>query len=318
MTTREIGGYFGLERFSGQEYHHGLIGVNSGRNALLYILKARKYRKLYIPRFLCDTVTELCKREGYDYEEYAVTAEFLPAFDRQPGPGEAVYIVNFYGQISDGQLLEMKARWGNVIFDNVQDFFRRSLPGIDTVYSCRKFFGVPDGGYVACDVPGLKLETDSSRDRMRHLLGRFEVSGSAFYGDFQANDEAFYDLPLGKMSPITQNILRGVDYNAVRAARNRNYAQLDAALGARNRLGLTAPEGPYCYPFCCKNGMEVKRALAARKIYVPTLWPNVLAHPEATALERDYAENILPLPCDQRYGGEDMKRIVEAIAECLA
>ena len=57
--------------------------------------------------------------------------------------------------------------------------------------------------------------------------------------------------------------------------------------------------------------MPIKKKLAAQKIYVPTLWPNVLDM-EGT-MEKDYAENILPLPCDQRYTAEDMTRIIDAI-----
>lgn len=313
---KEIGGYFGLECFGGREYHEELTGVNSGRNALLYILKVRQYHKLYIPRFLCDSVCQLCRREGYAFEEYPIGADFLPVFDRDLQPGEALYVVNFYGQIGNDQALRMKKRWGNLIFDNVQDFYRKPAPGVDTVYSCRKFFGVPDGGYVACDGPALTLEPDSSRDRMTHILGRFEETGSAFYGQFQKNDELFYELPLREMSPLTRNLLRAVDYDAVRCTRNENYAMLHAALGDCNGLQLTAPDGPYCYPFYCKGGMDIKRALAAEKIYVATLWPNVRIH-EGT-LEKDYAENILPLPCDQRYTKEDMKRIAEKVAACLA
>lgn len=307
---KEIGGYFGLEQFPSKPYHSGLAAVNSGRNALLYIVKVRGYEKLYIPRFLCDTVAELCKREGIAYEEYGISPEFLPVFDGAPGPREAVYIVNFYGQLSNDMLLEMQTRWGNVIVDNVQDFFRKPLAGVDTVYSCRKFFGVPDGGYAACDGADLPLEADFSRDRMTHILGRFEDCGSGFYRDFQENDYLFYSRPLRRMSRLTQNILGAVDYEAVRRARNANYAQLAQALDPYNRLVLTPPDGPYCYPFYCKNGMSIKKRLAEEKIYVPTLWPNVPGHPAVTELEIDYAENILPLPCDQRYGVEDMTRIL--------
>jgi len=222
--------------------------------------------------------------------------------------------VNFYGQITDAQVLEWKAKYNRVIVDNVQDFFRKPLAGVDTVYSCRKFFGVPDGGYAAC-AGILPLEKDASRDRMTHILGRLEVSGSAYYSHFQQNDESFYDLPLLEMSPTTCNILRAVDYDTVRKKRNRNYAVLASVLDQKNRLVLRQPDGPYCYPYYCENGMAVKRALAQKKIYVPTLWPNVLE--QGSALEKDYAENILPLPVDQRYGEEDMKRIVEELQICM-
>lgn len=314
---KEIGGYFGLEQFPGQEYHHDLIGVNSGRNALLYILKARHVRKLYIPRFLCDSVSELCRREGYAYEEYPIDRDFLPVFDRALQPDEYLYIVNYYGQLSNDQVTKMKIKWGNIIFDNVQAFFQRPVVGVDTVYSCRKFFGVPDGGYVATTAywdEGLPL--DVSKDRMKHILGRFEESGSSYYRDFQAKDELFYTLPLRRMSALTRNLLCGIDYEAVCQKRNENYALLENLLGSRNRLKLNAPDGPYVYPFYCQNGMEVKKRLAEKKIYVATLWPNVLQW-EGTP-EKDYAENILPLPCDQRYDANDMERIIKEVLTCIS
>lgn len=314
MSMQEIGGYFGLERFLGEEYHKDAVAVNTGRNALLYILKARGVKKLYIPAFLCDTVAELCLREGYPFEEYAVGEDFLPRFEGTLGEDEWLYIVNYYGQLSNERIAAYKKTYNRVIADYVQAFFQKPAVGVDTVYSCRKFFGVPDGGYVATDARMTEpLATDSSKDRMAHVLGRFEENGAAYYADFQQNDESFYEVPLAKMSPLTQNLLRAVDYEAVCAARTRNFEQLHRALGERNRLHLQVPQGAYAYPFYCENGMAVKRALAAKKIYVPTLWPTLSDN--ATATERALAENILPLPCDQRYGAEDMERIVQAINE---
>lgn len=306
---KEIGGFFGLEHFGGKSYYHDLIAVNSGRNALLYILRARQVEKLYIPRFLCDSVSALCKREGYAYEEYGINRDFLPVFDRKLTGGEYLYVVNYFGQISNEQIIALKEQFGQIIFDNVQAFFQKPVPGIDTVYSCRKFFGVPDGGYVATDcVLQGALPKDMSADRMKHILGRFEENASAYYRDFQNNDELFYELPMRQMSLISQNILRAIDYDAVRKKRNENYVFLARMLGGKNKLCLTAPDGPYCYPFYCENGMKIKHELASSKIYVPTLWPNVLK--SEWPLEKDFAENILPLPCDQRYGLEDMEAII--------
>ena len=64
----EIGGYFGLEPLISNEYYKDLLALNTARNALLYILKARRIQKLYIPYYLCDSVSEMCDREGYTYE----------------------------------------------------------------------------------------------------------------------------------------------------------------------------------------------------------------------------------------------------------
>lgn len=313
---KEIGGYFGLETFTGREYHDGLLALNNGRNALLYLLKARKIKKLYLPWFLCDSVSNLCDRYGYAYECYSIGPDFLPIFHRELGADEYLYVVNFYGQLSNEIAIELKARYGNIIFDNIHAFFQKPAEGIDTIYSCRKFFGVPDGGYLATDaVLEEELPTDVSKDRMKHVLGRFEGSASDYYGDFKANDHSFGELELRHMSALTHNLLRAVDYEAVRRRRNENYALLDASLGRINNLSLQTPEGPYAYPLYCPNGMELKKKLAQKGIFVATLWPNVLGKEDS--LEKYFAENILPLPCDQRYDGEDMKRIIREVVACI-
>jgi len=313
---KEIGGYFGLEQLVSHEFYPDLVAVNNARSALLYILKARNIKKLYLPYFLCDSVSEICDREGYSYEYYHIDRSFMPVFVPRLSDGEYLYIVNFYGQISNEQLFELKNKYVSIIVDNVQAFFQKPVRDVDTVYSCRKFFGVPDGGYVSTDaVLNEPLELDVSKDRMNHILGRFEGSASNYYQEFNRNNRSFTDLPLRRMSELTHNILGAIDYVAVCNKREANYMVLENVLSQYNRLKLIRPIGPYAYPFYCENGMEVKKKLAEKKIYVPTLWPNVVAL-DGT-LEKDYAENILPLPCDQRYTEDDMKYMSEIIEKLI-
>ncbi len=310
---KEIGGYFGLEEFAHNEYYLDLTAVNNARNALLYILKAKHIEKLYIPYFLCDSVSGMCDREGYTYEYYHIDENFQPVFDRSLAAGEWLYVVNYYGQVTNET--ELKQKYGNIILDNVQAFFQKPVAGIDTVYSCRKFFGVPDGGYASTNVK-LKeaLPEDVSKDRMKHILGRYEGTATDYYADFKANDEEFKTTELRAMSKLTHNLLGAIDYEKVKQKREENFAYLHDALGEYNKLDIKIPKGSYAYPYYCENGMEIKKKLAEQKIYVATLWPNVLDFNSAECvLERDYAANILPLPCDQRYGEEDMKKIINSI-----
>lgn len=314
---KEIGGYFGLEPLISKEYYPDLVAVNNARNGLLYLLKARKIKKLFIPYFLCDSVSGVCDREGYSYEYYNITPELLPDFDKALAEGEYLYVVNYYGQLDNDKARSLKNQFGNIIFDNVQAFFQKPIAGVDTLYSCRKFFGVPDGGYVSTNATWEgTLPTDVSMDRMKHVLGRFEGErASDYYSDFKASDQSFAELPLRAMSKLTHNLLGAIAYDAVKAKREENFAVLDARLASVNRLKLSAPQGPYAYPLLCENSLAIKKRLAEQKIYVPTLWPEVAQMRQP--LERELAENILPLPCDQRYGQTDMERIVSTVLQCM-
>ncbi|NRT70250.1 hypothetical protein [Clostridium beijerinckii] len=311
---KEIGGYFGLEQFISNEYHEGLISVNSGRNALLYILKAKKIKKLYIPYYLCDSVSDMLKIYDYDFEFYNIDSHFIPKFSRNLAQDEWLYVVNYYGQLTNERVLKLKQEFNQIILDNTHAFFQKPIGGIDTIYSCRKFFGVADGAYISTDSNiQEKLEFDISKDRMTHILGRYEKNASDYYNYFQNSDESFKNEKLKYMSKLTHNILGAVDYERVRRIREENYEYLRRQLSAYNELELIKPEGAFAYPLYVKSGIEVRKELASKKIYIPTLWPNVLIDAAKGSIDYNYAANILPLPCDQRYSVRDMKYMVSIL-----
>lgn len=313
---KEIGGYFGLEQLVSNEYHKGLVALNTGRNALLYLIKARNITKLYIPYYLCDSVSHMMGKYGFDFEYYHIDVDFNPIFDKELYGNEYLYIVNYYGQLTNDRVIYLNRKYKKIILDNIHAFFQKPVDGIDTIYSGRKFFGVSDGAYLSTDSAlDEELEIDVSKDRMIHILGRFEGTASDYYTNFKENDALFKSEPLKYMSRLTKNILGAIDYEKVKKIRDNNYAYLDSRL--RNKLQLITPKGAFAYPLYLENGVEVRKKLAEKKIYVPTLWPNVLEDMPEGSLEHDYATNILPLPCDQRYWLDDMKYIVGELYKCI-
>ncbi len=119
------------------------------------------------------------------------------------------------------------------------------------------------------------------------------------------------------MSRLTHNLLRAIDYEEVKERRSENFAFLSRELGAGNRLELPIVAGAYAYPFWPKGegicGGELRRELIRRKVYIPVLWPEVLTLCGEESLEHRMAENILPLPVDQRYGEKEMGEILEIL-----
>ena len=307
----EIGGYFGLENLIHSEYYPDYIALNTARNAVAYLIKIKGIKKIYIPKYLCDSIFKLCEREGCEYEFYEVDSNFQPIFDKMLNNNEWLYIVNYYGQVDN--VIELKERYRRIIFDNVQAFFQKQVEGVDTIYSCRKFFGVPDGAYLSSDIRQ-DLEEDVSKDRMEHVLGRYEITASEFYGKYVENEESYYDLPVRAMSKLTRNILGAVDYEFVKRRREENFSYLHERLSEKNGISVNMVEGSFAYPFYVKGGMEIKKALAGKGIYVPSLWPSAM---EFGGLAKDYSENILPLPCDQRYSVDEMKIIVDELEKNL-
>lgn len=311
---KEIGGYFELEKLVNNEYYKNSISLNTGRNSLLYLLKAKQITKIYIPYYLCESIYEILDKYKYEYEFYYIDEKFLPIFNKKLKNDEYLYIVNFYGQISNELVKKLKDEYKNIILDNTQAFFQQPINGVDTIYNCRKWFGVPDGAYLFTNkiLEGY-LEKDFSKDRMKHLMGRFEEEASKYYSDFKKNDEKFQNLELKYMSDLTHNLLGAIDYERVKKIRNENYLFLEESLKEINELNIKKLNVPFCYPLYIKNVEEIRKKLIRNKIYIPILWPNVLKETEKESIEYRYSNNILPIPCDQRYCINDMRRIIDII-----
>jgi hypothetical protein len=260
----------------------------------------------------------MLKSNDYEFEYYNIDFEFNPIFDKVLHEDEYLYVVNYYGQIKNETVIHLKKKHSNIILDNVMAFFQRPLKNIDTIYSCRKFFGVPDGSYLSTDTYlEEKLAFASSKDRMKHLLGRYEDNAFDYYDDFKKNELSYKAEPLTFMSRISKNIIGAIDFEKVRTVRNSNYAYIEHMLKDINMLEFVAPDGAFAYPFYVDNGIELRRKLAEKKIYIPTLWPNVLHVVPETSVEYQYVTNILPLPCDQRYCAQDLETMCELLISLI-
>lgn len=311
--TNPIGGYFELELPRFPEYHADAIALNSGRFCLEYILKCRKYTKVYIPYFTCDSVAEPIIKMGIPYEFYHIDKNYRIVDEIDLHESEVLVYTNYWGLHGD-YCKELAYRYKQqLILDYTQAFYSRPIAGIDTFYSCRKFFGVPDGGYLYTDtVADFKLEQDVSYTRMDSLVKRIDLSSEAGYDDFCKTSKEFLRSPIRRMSNFTKRMMQGINYACIAQRRMDNYNFLCETLGGRK---LNNGEVPMIFPFESEQGQELRKKLIENKVFVAKYWPNVDEWADKETTETWMANHILALPIDQRYGEEDMNRIVTLIKE---
>lgn len=304
-----IGGYFELELRRGQHYHEEALRLNTARNGFEYVLRARRYSKVYIPYYTCEVMLEPLKRLGVEYDFYAINENLEPGREVRLEKGEVFLYTNYFGlkQRCVERLAEVYGK--RLIVDNAQAFYAPRVEGIDTFYSPRKYFGVSDGGYLYtdCRLDG-ELPWDKSWDRMEHLVRRLDEGAGAGYASFQESEASLDNSPIKLMSRLTERVLAGVDYEWSRQRRRENFLYLHGYMGERNKLKLELQEGevPMVYPLWLDRGEELKKELIRNKIFVATYWSNVLEWCQEGMLERELARNILALPVDQRYDKKDM------------
>lgn len=311
-----IGGYFSIELPLHEEYHKGAIRLNTGRNCLEYILRVREYKKVYVPYYTCEAVMEPINKLGIPYEFYHIDIHFEIRDRFTLKEGEALLYTNYFG-LKQRYVEQLAEKVGpRLIVDNTQAFYAKPIPGIDTFYTCRKFFGVPDGAYLYCDKElDEDIELDYSYDRVAHLVKRVDLSAEEGFKDFRRVDDGLDNQPIRKMSKLTQRMMQGIDYEAVAQRRRANYQMLHKALGKDNIFELSSDEAvPMVYPYLVQvEGL--REQLIENKIFVARYWPNVLAWANKDDLDYLLAFQMLPLPVDQRYGKVEMNRIIELITQ---
>lgn len=311
QQIKSIGGYFELELPIYPELHANAIALNSGRFCLEYILRCRHYKKVYVPYFTCDSAIEPIKKLGIPYEFYHINSEYHIVDEINLNNGEALMYTNYWG-LQNAYCQQLAAKYGQqLILDYTQAFYSKPITEIDTFYSCRKYFGVPDGGYLYTDAKAyFEIAQDESYARISSLIKRIDLSPEAGFQDFHTASAEFHEMPIRRMSNFTKRMMGSIDYE--RGARRRidNYNALQQQLGGRT---LNYGEIPMIYPYTSEAGQKLRQNLIANKVFVAKYWPNVDEWAEVDSLETWMANHILPLPIDQRYNKDDMEYIIKLI-----
>ena len=312
-----IGGYFSLELPKHEEYHKNAIRLNTGRNCLEYILRCRKYSKVYIPYYTCDVVLEPFQKLDITYEFYHINIHLEISQGIRLNKGEALLYTNYYG-LKQRYVEHLAEQYGQqLIVDNTQAFYDKPVNGIDTFYTCRKFFGVPDGAYLYTDqLLDDELEQDESYERMSFLLKRIDLGAEAGYADFREQSRSLIGQPIKRMSKLTERLMQSIDYQLAAKRRRENFELLHQALEGSNQyhIHLSADAVPMVYPYLSDH-KELRDYLIGNKLFVACYWPNVLEKVTKDSVEFKMAKALLPLPIDQRYSSETIKTQIRMIKD---
>lgn len=316
-SSKPIGGYFELGLRGNPSSLNDVSGVkfNSARVAFLQLLKSIKPKKIFLPNYLCDSMIAPVKLLNINIEFYSIDFHFEPLVT-EVNDSEYLLYVNYFG-VAENILDKIIAKFGadKIIADYSQSYFcdRRKVMG--TIYSPRKFFGVPDGGIIYTDVNLERIEAidKGSIARMQHMLTRLDQGPEAGYNMYQAAEKSLCDLTPLKMSNITSTILNSYDQLKAKENRKRNFNYLFEALSCENELDLNNDIPAMVYPFLKSNNAKIKQKLTSHRIYPATYWPDVLSRVSEDTLEYYLVNNLLAIPCDQRYSIEDMERIISII-----
>lgn len=303
-----IGGYFELELNKTGEYHERALKLNSARNCLRYIIRTKKIKEMWVPKFTCPVVWDTLEGEGCKMNFYSISNELLPV--EEPDEDQYILYTNYFG-VCDLQVDKMRKRYTNLIIDNAQAFFSHP-DGMACFYSPRKFLGVPDGGYLYCaGEEKADLVRDISYGRFEHLLKRVDLGAKSAYNEFKKNEELLDFEQMKGMSRITEQLLSSINYSKCINIRRENFRYIHEQLYALNEFQFCSLDYfvvPMVYPLMIKSD-GLRQKLIENGIFVATYWAGQRDSGYGLKMEQD----LFPIPIDQRYSVKEMEYIVDQI-----
>lgn len=300
-----------------------------------------------MPAYMCDSVFLPFLHRGWELVFYSVDREletageeiFRLALEHDPG---LIFVHPYYGTDTCRGLrrqLSALKRSGVMIMEDVTQSYYLEGAGQDAdfvVGSLRKWYAVPDGGFLASDLPiaeEVLLDGEAyAAERLGPLVQKWEYlqsvglteeERSALRKQWYTRNRALEEKldcyeGVRRMSDMSVRILSEIDEDAAKQRRAENYSYLYEKLKGMKRLWpvLLKGEGeaPLFVPVYVKERDELQRFLGDRGIYAPALWPvGELNRDELRGDETYIYEHMLAIPIDQRYNTDQMEEIVQAL-----
>ena len=324
MSIDAIGGYFSLDPGGGR----GLAGLSrslayrSARSAMAAALAAAKPSAVWVPNFICGAVADAVRTSGIEAKRYPLSSWFGVPDDVKPDPGDWVICTDYFGLNSmaiDRAIIRFGAH--RVLTDASQSLYFEARPGSTTVYSPRKFFGIPDGGLLVTPfevAPPFASNEGESLARSAHLLYRNVGQIEKGYSRYQAAEASLASCEPVAMSDLTRVLLGSIDAESAATVRMRNYNHLAEYLPLKSMDVPLLPSGavPLCCPVACHDAESLRSKLTSRHIFTPVYWPDAEI-PDGDCIGLRLRDHTVYLPCDQRYGESEMSYIANIMIETM-
>lgn len=300
------------------QLHPDSYRFQSARAALYAYIKAENIRVLYVPNYMCDSLFPALEALSVEVKFYSINESLLPqnAFCKNLPKSSKVLLVNYFGLLTDQIKLLVKKQPDLFVIDNSQALFSDHIEGTTSIYSPRKFLGIPDGGLLKTnsEITVPEAYFDSS-PYISHLLQRAAGNVSEGYINFQNAEYALNDYIPKKMSAISSYLIKSTDLNNIVEKRRENYSFLQSQFSEINKLDFPIYEQtPLCYPLKVMLPVgDVCSELTKHSIFLPRYWQSK----HNGVVGKEMFEKTLFMPIDERLREKDLELLMNTVTEAL-
>lgn len=336
-----VGGFFESHAANGDRSAGGLLaawtdgrpyaGFVSARAAFAALAARHPDAAIWLPAFICADL--VLPHLGPRIRFYPVLDGF--AADLRPveagaRSGDIVVLVAHFGLPAPRAAQAFaKGRPDVVILEDRAQALGPGLPALGgyELYSPRKLLGVADGGILvaprggcsppqpmhpAASEPLWRAPDLRANDRLGADNELWHAANQAKEAAMPSSDQAITERSLA--------VLQRVGRDEIASARLRNWRRLDARLRAWSALPPNLPSPPLGYVLRLDPSRreQLRAALQADRIFAAVHWPRIAAPEADFPREAAWTRELITLPCDHRYGDEEMDRIAARAEGLLA
>lgn len=323
--------------------------TSSGREALSLLLEnwQSEQKVVLLPEYLCHTEIEPFKKNGYKIVYYHINNDLTPVETSvdsavSANSGACLYVQSYFGKDTLLSLRErftkFRTEYGISIIEDRTQIWLSDTPvdGADFyVTSLRKWLEIPDGGLLSSQIHDVSsFEKLPAENKLPDLFSQASLLKEKFYntGDenlkdtfrhlyYQMNDVFAESDGPHDISPLSKKILAMSDLTDISSRRKGNYTLLMEGLKSVSCVvsvfgDLDNGEVPLYYPVYVKDRTAFQRYMCMNRVYCPIIWPRPADVDEWLSHSyHDIYDNILCIPCDQRYSKNDMDSINSLIRQ---
>lgn len=311
--------------------HGACLHLLTARCGLWLLVERLKPQQVWMPSYLCGAMLSAVDPEKTRVRFFPVDYNLCLSSDdwvANVQAGDLVVFIDYFGFPCDGERAQqVKQRGAWVLEDACQALLTEEVGAVAdfTVFSPRKFVGVPDGAVLTVGVNAGLVATALSPPPPEWCLKTLEAGilrrefdryggERRWFGLFQTIENG---LPVGPyaMSEVARMLLlQAFNYEVIACRRRENYNWLadelgDLAVFPRIPAGVV----PLGFPIRLPDRDHVRQALFAEDIYTPVHWATHGWVPREFEESHQLSKHILTLPCDQRYGCLEMERMAAVI-----
>lgn len=299
-----------------------------------------------IPAYTCQSVITPFIEAGWTCHYYNIEKDlridvaYLKGLNEQVKP-TMIVVHPFYGMslndLESEALREIGETGVVIVMDLTHCIYAEpELDFVDYyVGSYRKWFPIPDGAFLKSDradshIPAPQKENvefvTREADAM-YLRGRYFETGTLQFKAISirlsklADHFADNHIEPHRMSSFSSERMQRQNGQEIKLKRRENYVFLFNHVKQNHNCTFVCPDSaevlntPLYFPIFVEKRESLQKALAESHVYAPVLWPLETTDVLISQDIRYIYDHILAIPCDQRYGGEEMVRIVRVINE---